>query len=301
MLVYVNGEFVPEEQAAISVLDHSFLYGDGVFEGISIDRGRIFRLDAHMARLFRSAQHLRIQGDLSIEHLKGVIVRVVATNGLRDGYVRPIVSRGTGPMGIGYTREITRPNIVVIPQIRPRLSDDQRLVQGLSAKVLEIRRTPPECLDPSVKSNNYLNQILGKWEVWDAGVDIGIMLDVRGTVSECCGENIFIVNGETLRTPPPTGILNGITRQAIIELWRREGGEAREEALTVEDLYSADEAFVTATLIDVAALTSIDGRKVGSGKGGPVTRNLLNMLRNEMFETGLSVDYQDIAGRIDIT
>ena len=294
MFVYVNGDLVAEEHATISVLDHSFLYGDGVFEGISVDRGRIFRLDAHLARLLRSAERLRISSFLSFEQLKEAVVQVVATNGLRDGYVRPILSRGTGPIGIGYTREIKRPNIVIIPQVRPRLSDEQRLVHGLAAKVLDIRRTPPQCLDPSVKSNNYLNQILGKWEQWDAGVDIGIMLDVDGAISECCGENIFLVKGEVLRTPPAHNILNGITRQAIMELWRREDHEVSEEPLTAADLLAADEVFVTATLIEVAAITVIDGRTIGTGEGGPITRRLLKLLREEMFSTGLPVDYDGV-------
>jgi branched-chain amino acid aminotransferase len=291
MLVYINGELVPEDEAVIPVLDHGFLYGDGVFEGVSVDDGRIFRLTEHVARLFRSAEQLRISSYLSPEEVADVIENVAAVNDLRDGYIRPILSRGTGPMGIGYTREITRPNIVVIPQVRPRLSDKQRLEEGLQAVVLDRVRTPSQCLDPSIKSNNYLNQVLGKFEAWDASADFGIMLDLGGNVSECCGENIFVVDGTILRTPPPGTILNGITRQAVLDLWRRDGGTAREELLMVEDLYAADECFVTATLIEVAAVTKIDGRAIGAGTPGPVTWQLLGALRREMSQTGHVVSY----------
>lgn len=291
MFVYLNGDLVPEEEATISVLDHSFLYGDGVFEGISVDDGRIFRLDEHLARLLRSAAFLRLSCPLSLEQLREAVVSVVARSNLRDGYVRPILTRGTGPMGIGATRDITTPNLVIIPQVRPRLSDEERLETGLRAKVLGIRRTPPECLDPRVKSNNYLNQILGKLETWDAGADAGIMLDVHGLVSEACGENVFIVTDGRLRTPPPHNILDGITRQTVLDLWQGEGGPTAVEPLTTYDLYTADEAFITATLIEIAALTEIDGRTVGTGKAGPVTRRLLELLRQRMSEDAYVVEY----------
>lgn len=295
-VVYINGEIVPEHEATISVLDHSFLYGDGVFEGISVDHGRVFRLREHVARLFRSAAYLRIVPPLTESELCDAIVDLIARNDLRDGYVRPILTRGTGPMGIGATRDMTTPNLVLIPQRRKRLTDEARLEQGLSAKVLGIRRVPPECLDPRVKSNNYLNQILGKLEHWDAGADAGIVLDTDGFVAECCGENIFVVSEGVLRTPPRHTVLDGITRATVLELQRRRGAPAVEERLTLYDLYTADEAFITATLIEIAALTSIDGRRLGDGSAGPVTRELLTLLREEMLSAGTPVDFAAHAG-----
>lgn len=291
LLVYVNGRLLEGDEAVIPVLDHSFLYGDGVYEGISIDSGRIFRLDEHLARFLRSAAFLRIRCPLTLEELREAIARVVAENGVRDGYVRPILTRGTGPMGIGSTRDIATPNLVIVPQVRPRLSDERRLETGLRAKVVSVRRTPPECLDPRVKSNNYLNQILAKLEQWDAGADAAIMLDTEGYVCECAGENLFCVSNGVLRTPPPQTVLDGITRQTVLDLQRGRGGEAREERLTVYDLYTSQEVFMTATLIEIAALTQIDGRTIGSGSAGPVTRELLALLRETMMREGYVVEY----------
>jgi branched-chain amino acid aminotransferase len=290
-LVYVGGELVPQSDARITVLDHGFLYGDAVFEGISIDGGRIFKLDEHIHRLFRSAAYLRIVPPVDIDGIRELVIRVVSANQLRDGYVRPILTRGTGPMGLGATRNIVTGNLVIIPQVRARLTDDERLVKGLHAKVVGTRRTPPECVDPRVKSTSYVNQILAKLEQWDAGADAAIMLGTDGLVAECAGENIFVVTSGVLRTPPHQYVLDGITRNTILELYARLGGVAREEPLSVYDLYTADEVFMTATLLEVAAITSVDGRRIGSGTGGPVTRQLLRELRTAMHEEGYPVPY----------
>jgi branched-chain amino acid aminotransferase len=295
LTVYMNGDFVSESQARISVLDHSFLYGDGVFEGISVDGGRIYKLEEHVSRLEASALYLRIVPPLTHEQMVEAIARVVAVNDLRDGYVRPILTRGTGPMGIDATRTITEPNLVIIPQVRPRLSDEQRLDVGLGAKVAGLRRTPPDCLDPRVKSNNYLNLILAKFEAWDAGVDVAILLDTAGYVAETAGQNIFVVRDGALITPPVYGVLAGITRQTILTLQGESGEPALEQPLTLYDLFTADEVFVTATLIEVAAITSIDGRRIGAGTAGPVTRDLLGRLRQAMQQDGYVVDFGEAA------
>jgi branched-chain amino acid aminotransferase len=290
LLVYINGEFFEEQEAKIPVLDHSFLYGDGLFEGISVDFGRIFRLDEHLDRLFRSATYLRIEPPLDHSDLRSAVISVVQRNNLKDGYLRIVLTRGTGPMGIGATRSITKPNLAIIPQIRPRLTDEDRLERGLRATVVSIRRTPAVCLDPRVKSNNYLNNILAKFEQWDAGADAAIMLDVDGYVSECPGENIFVVTDGVLRTPPALTTLDGITRRTVIDLQSSRGGETREEILTVYDLYTADEAFITATLVEIAALTMVDGHLIGEGTAGPVTRALATALRQAMVEEGIPVE-----------
>jgi branched-chain amino acid aminotransferase len=286
LLVYVNGEHVPLTEAAVPVLDHGLLYGDGVFEGLSVDHGRIYRLRDHLERLFRSAQAIRITPPLSAAELADAVLQLAAVNWLMDGYLRPLLTRGTGPMGLGATADIQTPNLLIIPQVRPRLTDVQRLDQGLSAAVISVCRTPPECLDPRVKATSYLNQVMGKFAHWDAGADIGIMLAPDGQVAECCGENIFAVKEGVLRTPPAALVLPGITRASVMELYQSVGGEVREERLTPADLHEADEIFVTATLIEVAAVTSIDERPIGSGTAGPVTRSLLGALRADMRARG---------------
>jgi branched-chain amino acid aminotransferase len=286
LLVYVNGQHVPALAATVPVLDHGLLYGDGVFEGLSVDDGRIYRLRDHVERLFRSARAIRITPPLTVAELSEAVLQLAAANRLRDGYLRPLLTRGTGPMGLGATASIRTPNLLIIPQVRPRLTDVQRLDEGLRAAIVGVRRTPPECLDPRVKATSYLNQVMGKFAHWDAGADIGIMLTPDGQVAECCGENIFTVSGGVLHTPPASLVLPGITRASVMELHRRAGGEVREERITPASLLEADEIFVTATLIEIAAVTSVDGRRIGKGTAGPVTRSLLAALRADMRAHG---------------
>jgi branched-chain amino acid aminotransferase len=301
LLVYFNGDHLPITEARIQVLDHGLLYGDGVYEGLSVDAGRIYRLHDHIRRLFRSASAIRIPPPLSIDELARAVLELAAVNELRDGYLRPLITRGCGPMGLGASREIASPNVLIIPQVRDRLSDEQRLESGLSASVIAVRRTPPECLDPRVKSISYLNQVLGKFAHWDAGSDIGVMLTPDGDVAECCGENIFVVTGGVLRTPPGHLVLEGITRASVMELYRSAGGKVREERLSPADLYAADEIFVTATLIEVAAITTIDGQRVGDGAAGPVTRSLLHALRADMSERGDVVPYTGCRSYVEMS
>lgn len=290
LLTYVNGEFVPAREAVISVFDRSFVYGDGVFEGLSVDEGHIFGLDSHIARFLRSAHALSIGCPITDVELRRAILHIAAVNDLRDGYIRPILTRGTGPLGLNSTRGL-RPNLVIVPQVRSRLNEEQRLGAGLSATTVAVRRIPPECLDPRVKSNNYLNQILAKLQQWDSGADMGILLDTSGLVSECCGENIFVVSNDVLYTPPEQGVLAGITRATVMDLYRQRGGVAIEKPLTLYDLYTGDEVFVTATLIEIAGLTCIDGRVIAAGTVGPITRQLGRRLRDTIVTEGVPVPY----------
>lgn len=272
--VYLNGQLVPAAEAKISVFDRSFVYGDGVFEGIEVQDGGIFKLDAHIDRFYRSAAFLRIPIPISKDELRDAIIEVVRRSELWNGYLRPLVTRGEGPLGLERVAELGPPNLVIMPQRRP-IKEEKRC----RAIVLSTRRNPPECLDPRVKSNNYLNNILGKMEQLDAGVEAGIFLDVHGHVSECCGENLFAVSGGGLRTPPVTRTLDGITRGTVIQLAREEGFPVAEADMTKYDLYTADELFLTATLSGLGYIVEVDGRRIGDGEPGPVSQRLYQLYK----------------------
>jgi branched-chain amino acid aminotransferase len=274
LCVYLNGKFVPAAEAAVSVFDRSFVYGDGVFEGIEIENGGIFKLDAHVDRLYRSAVFLRIAIPMSKDEMREVIIEVVRRSELRNGYVRPLVSRGAGPLGLERVAELGPPTVVVMPQHRP-----PKEARSYRAVILATRRNSAQCLDPRVKSNNYLNNVLGKFEQLDAGADAGIFLDVDGFVSECCGENLFSVRDGRMATPPATRTLDGITRQTVIALAGEAGIPVAECEMTRYDLYTADELFLTATLSGIGYIVEVDGRRIGSGEPGPVSRQLYELYR----------------------
>lgn len=218
MYVYINGELIPQEKATVSVFDHGFVYGDGAFEGLRVDNWVIFRLDEHIDRLYRSAQYLKIQVPISKDEMKEAIAKTVRKSKLRDGYLRPIVTRGQGPLGVEASRNLSKPTIVIIPQIRKKFDDHIRLEVGVSAIIASTRRTPAQCVDPQVKSCNYINNILAKMEAWDASVDMAIMLGVDGFVSEGATENIFAVRNGILKTPMTISALDGITRREVIDM-----------------------------------------------------------------------------------
>lgn len=272
--VYLNGKFVPAAEATVSVFDRSFVYGDGVFEGIEVENGGIFKLEAHVDRLYRSAAFLRIAIPIAKSEMQAAIIEVVRRSDLRNGYVRPLVSRGAGPLGLERVAELGPPTVVVMPQHRP--SKEARTYRAV---IVATRRTPPQCLDPRVKSNNYLNNVLAKFEQLDAGADAGIFLDVDGFVSECSGENLFAVTAGRLATPPATRTLDGITRQTVIALARDAGVEVTETEMTRYDLYTADELFLTATLSGIGYIVQVDGRTIGAGEPGAVSRRLYALYR----------------------
>lgn len=282
--VYLDGAYVPAAEARVSVFDRSFVYGDGVFEGIEVQDGGIFKLDAHIDRLYRSAAFLRITVPLARADLRAAIIEVVRRSGLRDGYIRPLVSRGVGPLGLERMAELGPATVVIMPQRR-------RAKEGRTyrAVVVSTRRTPAQCLDPRVKSNNYLNNILGKLEQLDAGADAGILLDVDGLVAECCGENLFAVREGRVRTPPATRTLDGITRRSVIELAARAGIPVAETDLTRYDLYTADELFLTATLSGIGYIVEVDGRPIGGGQPGPISRRLFELYREHKRQDSVIV------------
>ena len=274
LCVYLNGKFVPAAEATVSVFDRSFVYGDGIFEGIEVENGGIFKLDAHVDRLYRSAVFLRIAIPMSKDEMREAIIEVVRRSDLRNGYVRPLVSRGAGPLGLERVAELGPPTVVVMPQHRP-----PKEARSYRAVILSTRRNPAQCLDPRVKSNNYLNNVLGKFEQVDAGADAGIFLDVDGFVSECCGENLFSVREGRIATPPATRTLDGITRQTVIGLAGEAGIPVAECEMTRYDLYTADELFLTATLSGIGYIVEVDGRRIGSGEPGPASRQLYELYR----------------------
>jgi branched-chain amino acid aminotransferase len=273
LVIYFNGKFVPKNEAKTSVYDHGFLYGDGVFEGIRAYNGRIFRLDGHLDRMYDSAKAIDLKIPLSKEEMKKAIIETLKRNKLEDAYIRPIVSRGDGDLGLD-PRKCPKPNVFIITQEWGAMYGDL-YEKGLTAITVGVRRNAPEALPPNIKSLNYLNNILAKIEANAKGGDEAIMFDVHGNLSEGSGDNIFVVKNGRIITPPTLNNLRGITRAAAIELARKEGIEVSEINMGLFDIYTADEVFVTGTAAEIAPITRIDGRLIADGKPGNITKKLM--------------------------
>jgi branched-chain amino acid aminotransferase len=273
MLIYMDGRFVPKEEARLSVFDHGFLYGDGVFEGIRVYNGKVFQLQGHLDRLYDSARAIDLTVPVSMHEMAGIILEVLRKNKLTNGYVRPIVTRGVGDLGLD-PRKCPRASIIVIAVEWGAMYGDL-YEKGLKAICVSVRRNPAESLPPNIKSLNYLNNILGKIEANYKGGDEAIFFDTNGYVSEGSGDNIFVVKNGVIFTPPTLNNLRGVTRAVVIELARNHGISVIEQNLGYFDMYTADEVFVTGTAAEVAPIVMIDGRAIGSGRPGPVTRQLM--------------------------
>ncbi len=273
LFIYSNGTLVPKNEARTSLYDHGFLYGDGVFEGIRAYNGRIFRLNEHLDRLYDSAKAIDLKIPLSKEEMKRAIIETLKKNNLKDAYIRPIVTRGDGDLGLD-PRKCPIPNVYIITQEWGAMYGDL-YEKGLTAVTVGIRRNAPEALPPNIKSLNYLNNILAKIEANVKGGDEAIMIDVHGNVSEGSGDNIFVIKNNRIFTPPHMNNLRGVTKAAAIELAVREGIEVLETNLGLFDIYTADEVFVTGTAAEIAPITKIDGRVIGDGKPGKITRKLM--------------------------
>ncbi len=273
LVIYFNGKFVPKNEARTSIYDHGFLYGDGVFEGIRAYNGRIFRLDGHLDRMYDSAKAIDLKIPLSKEEMKKAIIETLKRNKLEDAYIRPIVSRGDGDLGLD-PRKCPKPNVFIITQEWGAMYGDL-YEKGLTAITVGVRRNAPEALPPNIKSLNYLNNILAKIEANAKGGDEAIMFDVHGNLSEGSGDNIFVVKNGRIITPPTLNNLRGITRAAAIELARKEGIEVSEINMGLFDIYTADEVFVTGTAAEIAPITRIDGRLIADGKPGNITKKLM--------------------------
>ena len=283
LLIYCNGKFVPKNEARTSVYDHGFLYGDGVFEGIRAYNGRIFRCDEHLERMYDSAQTIALKIPLSKDEMKKAIIETLKINKLNDAYIRPIVSRGDGDLGLD-PRKCPKPNIFIIAQEWGSMYGDL-YEKGLTAVTVGVRRTAPEALPPNLKSMNYLNNSLAKIEANIKGGDEAIMLDLHGNLSEGSRDNIFVVKKNKIITPPTLNNLRGVTRAAAIELAIKAGIPVAEINMGLFDLYTADEVFVTGTAAEIAPVTKIDGREIADGKPGKITKKLMaafsEMTKNE--------------------
>lgn len=274
LVVYLNGKLTPSSQAQISIYDHGLLYGDGVFEGIRSYDGLVFKLKEHVDRLYESAHTILLKIPLTKTEMIQAVIATLRANHLKDAYIRLVVTRGVGDLGLD-PRKCDKPTIFVIAD-KIVLYPDRIYKEGMEIVTVPTPRNLPEALNPQIKSLNYLNNILAKIEAINAGVEEALMLSAHGYVAECTGENIFIVKKGELLTPPPyVGILKGITRGCVMELGRKARIEVREEMLTRHDLYNAEECFLTGTAAEIAPIVRLDGRTIGQGKPGPVTKRLM--------------------------
>lgn len=273
MEVYVDGAFVPAAEARISVFDHGFLYGDGVFEGIRVYDGTIFRLEQHLQRLYHSAQCILLTPPLSLADLQTAILETVRRRGLAQQYVRVVLSRGTGDLGLD-PRLCQRASVVIIADTIA-LYPEHLYTEGLALVTVATRRMPTWALDPRIKSLNYLNNVLAKLEARQAGALEGLLLNAEGYVAECTADNIFFVRQGQLYTPSTAaGALQGITRDSVIDIAQELGVRTTEGLFTRYDLYTADECFMTGTGAEIMPVIRLDGRLIGSGVPGPLTKQI---------------------------
>lgn len=271
--IYISGKFVPQAEAKISVFDHGLLYGDGVFEGLRAYHGKVFRLREHIQRLYESAKAIWLQIPLSQDEMCDAVNESVRLNKIEDGYIRLVVTRGAGTLGLDPNR-CSNPQVIIIADAIS-LYPKELYEKGLEIVTVSVQRMHPAALNPRIKSLNYLNNILAKIEGLQAGCIEALMLNHKGEVAECTGDNIFLVRQGILWTPPlDAGILEGVTRDAVIEVAIQAGIEVREVPLTKHDVYIADECFLTGTAAEVIPVVKVDSRPIGTAKPGPITRNL---------------------------
>lgn len=290
-IIYVNGQMLPKNKAMVSVYDHGLLYGDGVFEGIRVYRGKIFKCQRHMERLYRCAEQIHLKIPIDMDQMVRVQRDCIAANNLDDGYIRLVVTRGYGTLGLDPRRCPVPGVICIADQIR--LYSEEAYQNGMRVVVARRPKTPVACLDPRIKSLNYLNNILAKVEAIEAGCDEAIMLSTDGLVTECTGDNLFIIKNGAIYTPPPvcgeSGLLEGVTRRFVLETLAPQCGvKVHEKLLRIEDVLHADEVFLTGTAAEIIGVTAIDhtdgkrypipASKPGSGEG-PVTGKLRKRFR----------------------
>ena len=289
MKIYLNGKLVPEKDAKVSVFDHGLLYGDGVFEGIRTYNGRVFKLDEHIERLYRSAKAIALDIPMTHAAMCRAVLETCRANKTRDGYVRLVVTRGVGGLGLN-PYQCKKPQVIVIAS-KIQLYPKELYERGMRMVTSGTLRNHTEAVSPNIKSLNYLNNILAKIEAINAGVFEVVMLNQQGYVAEATGDNIFIVTKNRLRTPPiSAGALEGITRDVVMDLARKIGMDVVEESLTRYDLYTADEVFLTGTAAEIISVVDIDRRTIGAGKPGPRTRELAAQFHEYTRGTGTPID-----------
>ena len=285
MKVFVDGKFVDEKKAVVSVFDHGLLYGDGVFEGIRAYNGRVFKLSEHVDRLFYSAKAILLKIPMSHRSICEAVRAACKRNKIRDGYIRLVVTRGAGTLGLDPNR-CSNPQVIIIAD-KIQLYPETFYKKGLEIVTVPTTRNHTNAVNPAIKSLNYLNNILAKIEAINAGCVEAIMLNSQGFVAECTGDNVFMLKGGQLLTPPlAAGALYGITRSVAIELAESLGIEAKEPNLTRYDLYNADEVFITGTAAEVVPVVKIDGRQIGTGKPGKLTKKLIKAYQDLTNSTG---------------
>lgn len=289
MKIYLDGLFVTKEEAKISVFDHGLLYGDGVFEGIRAYNGRIFKLREHLDRLYHSARAIMLKIPMSKRVMEETVIETVRINKLHNAYIRLLVTRGIGDLGLD-PRKCSKPSIIIIAD-KITLYPPEYYSKGLSVVTVVTRRNIPEALNPCIKSLNYLNNILAKIEAIRANVPEAIMLNKDGYVSECTGENIFILKENTLITPPTSaGVLPGITREAVMELAKMKLKLlVKEELFTVYHVYTSDECFLTGTAAEIVPVVKVDERIIGNGKPGKITLQLIEEFHELTRSTGVPI------------
>jgi len=272
--VYINGQYVDKDKASVSVFDHGFLFGDGIFEGMRSYGGKVFRLDTHLRRLWDSAKSIWLEIPISREEMARAVNETLKRNNIQDGYIRLIVTRGQGTLGLD-AHLCANPQVIIITD-HVALYPAEYYEKGLEIVTASTLRNNPAALNPQIKSLNYLNNILAKIEGHHAGCVEALMLNQKGEVAEATGDNIFVVIRQTLVTPPTdAGILEGVTRGAVMELAAEAGIPVREAALTRHDVYVADECFLTGSAAEIIAVVKVDDRVIGDGHPGPITRDLL--------------------------
>jgi branched-chain amino acid aminotransferase len=288
LTIYIDGQFYPESEAKVSVFDHGLLYGDGIFEGIRFYNGRVFQFDEHLDRLWDSARALMLTIPLTKKEMEQATLETIRRNGLRDGYLRLLVTRGKGNLGLSPDRCPKASVIIIAATIQ--LYPPEAYERGMTVVTCATRRTAPAALSPAVKSLNYLNNIMAKIEANIAKADEGLMLNEEGYVAECTGDNVFIVKRGEIFTPPIyAGSLRGITWQAVLDIASELGLKVNVEQLTRYDIYTADEFFLTGTAAEVIAAVKLDSRVIGDGRPGPITNRIIARFRELTQSTGTPI------------
>ncbi|MFA6635984.1 MAG: branched-chain-amino-acid transaminase [Candidatus Omnitrophota bacterium] len=287
MKIFLNGEFVDRSEAKISVFDHGLLYGDGVFEGIRSYNRRVFRLREHIDRLYEGARYIRLDIQMEKKVLEDKIIEALKLNDLSDAYIRVVVTRGEGDLGLD-PRKCGKPTIFIIAD-KIKLYPEELYIKGMPITIAGTRRNHPASIDPRIKSLNYLNNILARIEAIDAGVEEALMMSIDGNVVECTGDNIFVVKDDKLMTPPSEmGALKGVTQGVVMEIASEMELSAEHRVMTPEDVLFSDECFLTGTAAEIIPVVSIDGNVIGSGKPGKITMRLIKAYHELTLKEGVA-------------